>query len=263
MQDPNEDTEWNDALRARGIIGPREQTEGEIAADLAENIFEHIASKKTPLSAKSAEDIEDSMGGLTVGEVDAVTDEVDGDDEEAARRLYREKRMAEMKAKAGKRQFGEVIEITANSYIREINQAGKDIHVVLLLYNTGLIVCRKLKQIIGVLACKFPHTKFVQSVAQNCIPNYPDKNLPTVFVYFEDNLLSQFCGPSVFGGESMTVKDVEWGLSECGAVNSELTEDPRARMKMNGTQGTRAPLGVQISDQTKAFLRDSDSDDEY
>ena len=87
--------------------------------------------------------------------------------------------------------------------------------MVLLLYNTGLVVCRKLKQIIGVLACKFPHTKFVQSVAQNCIPNYPDKNLPTIFVYFEDNLLSQFCGPSVFGGESMTVKDVEWGLSEC------------------------------------------------
>jgi len=110
MQDPNEDTEWNDALRARGIIGPREQTvrcpsaalsqrmkltlrhvlcctvgfgasqrgcwstqgpacrylrltpcvslcpaqEGEIAADLAENIFEHIASKKVrPLAPSS------------------------------------------------------------------------------------------------------------------------------------------------------------------------------------------------------------------
>ena len=52
-------------------------------------------------------------------------------------------------------------------------------------------------------------------------------------------------------------------LPRCGAVNSELTEDPRARMKMNGTQGTRAPLGVQISENTKTFLRDSDSDDEY
>lgn len=26
MQDPNEDTEWNDALRKHGIIGPREKT---------------------------------------------------------------------------------------------------------------------------------------------------------------------------------------------------------------------------------------------
>lgn len=38
------------------------------------------------------------MSDLTMGEVDAVVDEVDGDDEEEARRRYREKRMAEMKA---------------------------------------------------------------------------------------------------------------------------------------------------------------------
>lgn len=30
---------------------------------------------------------------------------------------------------------------------------------------------------------QFPTTKFVQSISTSCIPNYPDKNLPSIFVY--------------------------------------------------------------------------------
>lgn len=32
---------------------------------------------------------------------------------------------------------------------------------------------------------QYPAVKFVQSVSTNCIPNYPDKNVPTVFIYLE------------------------------------------------------------------------------
>ena len=36
-----------------------------------------------------------------------------------------------------------------------------------------------------------------------CIPNYPDKNLPTLFVYFENDLKKQFVGPLVLGGMNL------------------------------------------------------------
>lgn len=36
MQDPNEDTEWNDALRKHGIIGPREPKPEDLALEAAD-----------------------------------------------------------------------------------------------------------------------------------------------------------------------------------------------------------------------------------
>ena len=33
------------------------------------------------------------------------------------------------------------------------------------------------------LAVKFPNVKFVKIVASRCIENYPDRNVPTIFVY--------------------------------------------------------------------------------
>ena len=48
------------------------------------------------------------------------------------------------------------------------------------------------------LAHKFPTVKFVKSLAGLCIPNYPDQNLPTVFVYLNGSLKHQFIGTSCF-----------------------------------------------------------------
>lgn len=38
----------------------------------------------------------------------------------------------------------------------------------------------------------------VKSLAVLCIPNYPDHNLPTIFVYFNGALKQQIIGPSSF-----------------------------------------------------------------
>lgn len=142
-----------------------------------------------------------------------------------------------------------------------------------------LLVCRRLQQILATLAQKvgrnqscsgtkapihgvrrqgliastfplllcfghqFPTTKFVQSISTSCIPNYPDKNLPSIFVYNnvsgestslprqlvahhlfyfatpclaspQDDLKKQIVGPSIFGGESMTAE----GTLACGEM---------------------------------------------
>ena len=36
-----------------------------------------------------------------------------------------------------------------------------------------------------------------------CIPNYPDKNLPTIFVYHEGDMKKQFVGPIALGGMNL------------------------------------------------------------
>ena len=67
-------------------------------------------------------------------------------------------------------------------------------------------LCALVNQHLQLLARKFPATKFLRSISATCIPNYPDKNLPTIFVYFEDSMKKQIVGPHAFGGMNLTVE---------------------------------------------------------
>lgn len=60
------------------------------------------------------------------------------------------------------------------------------------------------------LARKFPATKFVKSISTTCIPNYPDSNLPTIFIYYEGDLKQQFAGPRLFS--LTTTQDGMWQI---------------------------------------------------
>jgi len=64
-------------------------------------------------------------------------DDLEDEEEEAILLQYREKRLQEMKAQLAKAQFGEVIEITAQNYVQEVNKAGEGVWVVLHLYKQG------------------------------------------------------------------------------------------------------------------------------
>ena len=51
--------------------------------------------------------------------------------------FFRRKRLLELQENATRARFGEVIEISAIDYIKEVNQAGADTWVVLYLYKSG------------------------------------------------------------------------------------------------------------------------------
>jgi hypothetical protein len=61
-------------------------------------------------------------------------DELEDDEEEAILREYKQKRLMEMKADFSKARYGEVIEITAQDYVQEVNKAGEGVWVVVHLY---------------------------------------------------------------------------------------------------------------------------------
>lgn len=50
------------------------------------------------------------------------------------------------------------------------------------------------------LAKRFKTTKFLRIVATDAIPNYPDKNVPTLLVYFEGNPKANLVGLATMGG---------------------------------------------------------------
>lgn len=238
MQNPNEDTEWNDVLRKKGII-PQKEKEIEITEEQIQEMVDEAVRKQ--------------MGGKTLDEMDL--DELDEFEDEEDERVFAEiraKRIAEMKAAAALAKFGSVLEISGQEYIQEVNKAGDGIWVILHLYKQGIPLCALLNQHIATLARKFPATKFIKSISNTCIPNYPDKNLPTFFIYKDGDMKSQLVGGVTFGGMNCTVDELEWMLHKQGAISSKLERDPREKRFI--------PDAMTSAIRQANYCNDSDSD---
>uniref|UniRef100_A0A2K5HQ46 Phosducin-like protein 3 n=1 Tax=Colobus angolensis palliatus TaxID=336983 RepID=A0A2K5HQ46_COLAP len=206
MQDPNSDTEWNDILRKKGILPPRKESDEE------QHILQHSV-------VKTYED-------MTLEELEDHEDEFNEEDERAIE-MYRRQRLAEWKATKMKNKFGEALEISGKDYVQEVTKAGEGLWVVLHLYKQGIPLCALINQHLSGLARKFPDVKFIKAISTTCIPNYPDRNLPTIFVYVEGDIKAQFIGPLVFGGMNLTRDELEWKPSESGAIMTDLEENPK------------------------------------
>jgi len=204
MQDPWEDTEWNSILRKKGIL------------------------PQLPKAEPLPEEFDQSEIGPNYEEMGLdELDEFEDEEDQKVLEEYRQKRFAEMRALQMKSKFGEVREISANDWVDQVNKAGEGIWVVLHLYKQGIPLCSLLNQYFSRLATKFPHIKFLKSVAETCIPNYPDKNLPTIFVYKEGDLKHQWIGPLQFGGMNLKCDDLEWIFHKAEILKSTLDKNPR------------------------------------
>ena len=100
-------------------------------------------------------------------------------------------------------------------------------------------------------------TKFLKSVSTTCIPNWPDSNLPTIFVYYNGEMVKQFIGPVELRGIKLTeagefiytcsrkdsnqyklsyyqnkciFAELEWMVGEIGAVPTKIKEDPKPKV---------------------------------
>ncbi|XP_029046704.2 viral IAP-associated factor homolog [Osmia bicornis bicornis] len=217
MQDPNEDTQWNDILRRKGIIPEKEK---EVTEEQIVNIVENTINEKT---GRAANDLESK----TLDELDELEDEED----EKILLEYRNKRIAELKELASKSKYGEMIEISGEDYVQEVNNAGDDVWVVLHLYRPGIPLCTLINQYLSNLARKFPTTKFLKSISTTCIPNWPDSNLPTIFIYHNGNMVTQLIGPIELRGMKLTEAELEWMLGQAEAVPTKITEDPRPKVR--------------------------------
>ncbi|XP_052848717.1 viral IAP-associated factor homolog [Drosophila gunungcola] len=225
MQDPNEDTEWNDVLRAKGIIGPKAK-EAEITEDQIQKLMDDAIQRRTDLPLNEGQR-DKPIDDMSLDELDELEDSED----EAVLEQYRQRRIAEMRATAEKARFGSVREISGQDYVNEVTKAGEGIWVVLHLYANGVPLCALIHHHMQQLAVRFPQTKFLRSVASTCITNFPDKNLPTIFIYHEGSMRKQFIGPLELRGDKLTADELEFMLGQAGAVPTEITEDPRPQIR--------------------------------
>ena len=153
-----------------------------------------------------------------------------GEEDEAEElRRIRQARLDELKY-GGKRggRFGAVGSIKASEFVAQVNRAGDGVGVVVCLVKERHYASNYVGVLLEKLAAKFSDVKFLTIGAADCIPGYPDKNVPTLLFYRDDDLKGQCVGVGAFGGDSYGIDDVEWELAQAGLVQTELQSNPHA-----------------------------------
>ncbi|KAK8831095.1 phosducin-like protein 3 [Blastocystis sp. ATCC 50177/Nand II] len=216
-KDPNETTEWEDILAERGIVPRKKDVEKAL-----DEVLEERKEKVNPYEGRDLDELEDDLD-----------EELMSDDDLAALNEYRQKRMAELQKAAVKNRFGYLITITRSEFVRQVTEASQDYPVVVFLYKDEIEDCRILKEILDKVSARQPMVKFVQMISTDCIKDYPDKNLPALFVYNKGSIVKQITTLRELGGRKVSVDIVEWVLQECGVVETDLEEDPRKTIRTN------------------------------
>jgi hypothetical protein len=124
--------------------------------------------------------------------------------DEKALEFYRQKRIAEMKQATVKNRFGEVVEIIKDEWIREVTDGSKSSPVVIHLYQDSMVECQLVDEGLRNLASRFKYVKFLRIKYNQAIENWPEKNLPTVFVYENGAMKTQLITLNKIGGKKMT-----------------------------------------------------------
>ncbi|KAG8746672.1 hypothetical protein FRC10_003976 [Ceratobasidium sp. 414] len=224
MQNPNEDTEWNDILRAQGILPPRPKTP---------------PTPSPPGSPTISEKLQDASDAA----LKELEDDADSDTERIVQE-YRRKRMQELRREEKKGRFGEMLPIGRDDYKREVTEASKVDEegkegsgggqpVVCYLYKDGDVACTRLAGHLKTLATRYPSTKFVSIIGNKCIENYPDRHLPTLFFYRNGNPVSQV---TAWGTDRpRTLPEIESILRALGMIPEQPPAQPR-QSKQDGSE---------------------------
>jgi len=197
MNPQDEDTEWNDILRQKGILPPKPPSAQMLLEKALDEAVEvHKLKQANPYEDCNLEEL----------------DELEEDDlDERIILEYKAKRLAELKEQLHREKFGEVFQISKPDFIREVTQASKDAPVIVHLFKDSILACRQLNQFLVQLAKKYKTTKFVKIIGDLCIENYPDRNLPTIIIYNNGEIVTQLVGleTSLSGGLTMKLTELE------------------------------------------------------
>ncbi|KAJ1310252.1 hypothetical protein OPQ81_006994 [Rhizoctonia solani] len=219
MQNPNEDTEWNDILRKHGIIPERPKTPPSPPPPPSPTISEKLKGA----SDSALKELEDDAGD---SETERIVQE------------YRRKRMQELRKEQKRGRFGEMMPIGRDDYKREVTEAsradeegiegrGLGQPVVCYLYKDGDVACSRLTEHLKILAARYPSTKFVSIIGSKCIENYPDRHLPTLFFYRNGNPVSQV---TAWGKDRpRTLQEIESILRALGMIPEKPPVRPQTK----------------------------------
>ncbi|KAF9228692.1 thioredoxin-like protein [Gyrodon lividus] len=205
---PNEDTEFNDALRKYGIIPPRATT--------------------PPIpSPPGSPQLHESLSDFSPDELRELGEEVTNDDLQRTVDAFRHQQLVQEQKEVKHARFGRVYPIGREDYTREVTEASKvneeddqddkGTGVICFLYKDGIPRSDRTFAHIRSLAEGYPRTKFVSIVGNKCIADLPDTRLPMFIIYRKGEIRNQLIA---WGADrERRLEELEAILMLCGVID--------------------------------------------
>ena len=159
-------------------------------------------------------------------------DEEDEEDEEEFMKSYREKRISEMmmmqkeekdekEEKNNNFQNEYVMHVSREQWTKEVTLISHSNPVLVLLTKENSKACYPLERVMEDVAREYrtSRTKFRRAEARDIIPNYPERNVPTLILYRNGDVVENIVGIEQFGG-----------------MNGVNTETVRRRVRMKSDE---------------------------
>jgi len=156
----------------------------------------------------------------------------DEEDEEEFMKSYREKRISEMmmmqkeekdekEEKNNNFQNEYVMHVSREQWTKEVTLISHSNPVLVLLTKENSKACYPLERVMEDVAREYrtSRTKFRRAEARDIIPNYPERNVPTLILYRNGDVVENIVGIEQFGG-----------------MNGVNTETVRRRVRMKSDE---------------------------
>ena len=231
-------TEFDDALLQRGIV-TRDQvllSKGMSVAD-AERLLQqsssgqqqqqHESTNSTSVEGQLRDERKINQSEFTDDGDDEDDSDFEDNEDDAFLQEYRRKRMMELQEESStaagtvpkRRTFGEVVYIDRTEWIRHVNEDSVDgTWVVVCLTSSDTERTGRVEAIIAKeLAAEHPATKFVLIPSHSAIANWPDANLPSLFLYRHGTMQHELIRLPV----DLTREQLEETLTELNVLGRE------------------------------------------
>lgn len=209
-------TEFDDALLERNIVTLEQ-------VFMAKGASEKEAQRLAAL--KRAQDNPNEIEEVVTENKNDSNEESDIDDDEFLAQ-YRRQRLQELKKKS-QGPYGVVVPISRQDWIRQVNDDSHKAWVVVTLTSHDVERTGCIEGAANTLAPKFPSVKFVTIPSTSAIADWPNENLPTIFLYRDGSLQKELIRLNT----NITADELEWTLSQYGVVETELEEPPSPSRK--------------------------------
>lgn len=87
--------------------------------------------------------------------------------------------------------------------MKEVTEESNSCWVVTHLFQDSFVECQLMDETLNILAKKFPMVKFLRIKSTHAVENWPERNLPTLFIYHNGELQHQMMTLHSLGGTAM------------------------------------------------------------
>ena len=262
-----ETTEFDDQLIRRNIVTLEQAIMAKGASrDEAQRLAASTSSTTTTTTTRSEwsnnnKDDEDEDAPQSVV-LQREEEECQPDDDVEFRIAHRQARMEQLRRENQRQRnsptYGDVVPISRPEWTHHVNDASiKSWVVVCLTADSESTGCMEYS--IAELALKFTLVKFVTIHHHAAIPNWPEVNLPSLFLYRHGKMQHQLVSMSC----TISPDELEWKLAHLSVLETTMEEEPRTTRSMTrirGYGGTSTFGGTMASLATQQLLADDDNE---